>query len=113
MRMKATRLPMKTYISVLSNTNIVSKGLEIMGDPMRKEVGMVRKKIEMANREIKSLSQSCQKKEREYKEIHEAFDEKNKEKAHLVSILMELLAESERVRVKKLEEINKTIGSLR
>ncbi|KAL9301853.1 putative RAB6-interacting golgin [Arabidopsis thaliana] len=62
MRMKATRLPMKTYISVLSNTNIVSKGLEIMGDPMRKEVGMVRKKIEMANREIKSLSQSCQKK---------------------------------------------------
>ncbi|ANM62261.1 RAB6-interacting golgin (DUF662) [Arabidopsis thaliana] len=38
------------------------EGLEIMGDPMRKEVGMVRKKIEMANREIKSLSQSCQKK---------------------------------------------------
>ncbi|KAG7569372.1 RAB6-interacting golgin [Arabidopsis thaliana x Arabidopsis arenosa] len=89
------------------------EGLEIMGDPMRKEVGMVRKKIEMANREIKSLSQSCQKKEKEYKEIQEAFDEKNKEKAHLVSILMELLAESERVRVKKLEEINKTVGSLR
>ncbi|CAL9235745.1 unnamed protein product [Arabidopsis halleri] len=89
------------------------EGLEIMGDPMRKEVGMVRKKIEMANREIKSLSQSCQKKEKEYKEIQEAFDEKNKEKAHLVSILMELLAESERVRVKKLEDINKTVGSLR
>lgn len=53
---------MKTYVSVLNNINIVSKGLEIMGDPMRKEVGMVRKKIEMANREIKSLSQSCQKK---------------------------------------------------
>ncbi|EFH55865.1 hypothetical protein ARALYDRAFT_482609 [Arabidopsis lyrata subsp. lyrata] len=89
------------------------EGLEIMGDPMRKEVGMVRKKIEMANREIKSLSQSCQKKEKEYKEIQEAFDEKNKEKSHLVSILMELLAESERVRVKKLEDINKTVGSLR
>ncbi|KAL1224335.1 hypothetical protein V5N11_035454 [Cardamine amara subsp. amara] len=87
--------------------------LDIMGDPMRKEVGMIRKKIDMANREIKSLSQSCQKKEKEYKEILEAFDEKNKEKAHLVSILMELLTESERVRVKKLEEINKTVGSLR
>ncbi|CAA7060881.1 unnamed protein product [Microthlaspi erraticum] len=87
--------------------------LEIMGDPMRKEVGMLRKKIDMANRDVKSLSQSCQKKEKEYKEILEAFDEKNKEKAHLVSILMELLAESERVRVKKLEEINKTVGSLR
>ena len=33
-----------------------------MGDPMRKEVGMVRKKIDMANRDIKSLAQSCQKK---------------------------------------------------
>ncbi|VVB02309.1 unnamed protein product [Arabis nemorensis] len=87
--------------------------LEIMGDPMRKEVGMLRKKIDMANRDIKSLSQNCQKKEKEYKEIQDAFDEKNKEKAHLVSILMELLTESERLRVKKLEEINKTVGSLR
>ena len=33
-----------------------------MGDPMRKEVGMARKKIDMANRDIKSLAQSCQKK---------------------------------------------------
>ncbi|CAG7865372.1 unnamed protein product [Brassica rapa] len=86
--------------------------LEIMGDPMRKEVGMVRKKIDMANRDIKSLAQSCQKKEKEYKETLEAFNEKNKEKTHLVSMLMELLAESERVRMKKLEEINKTVGAL-
>ncbi|KAJ0255263.1 RAB6-interacting golgin [Hirschfeldia incana] len=86
--------------------------LEIMGDPMRKEVGMVRKKIDMANRDIKSLSQSCQKKEKEYKETLEAFNEKNKEKTHLVSMLMELLAESERLRMKKLEEINKTVGTL-
>ncbi|XP_006291927.2 uncharacterized protein LOC17887193 [Capsella rubella] len=86
--------------------------LEIMGDPMRKEVGMVRKKIDLANRDIKSLAQSCQKKEKEYKETLEAFNEKNKEKAHLVSMLMELLAESERLRIKKLEEINKTVGTL-
>ncbi|CAD5325642.1 unnamed protein product [Arabidopsis thaliana] len=86
--------------------------LEIMGDPMRKEVGMVRKKIDMANRDIKSLAQSCQKKEKEYKDTLEAFNEKNKEKAHLVSMLMELLAESERLRIKKLEEINKTVGTL-
>ncbi|KAL0662612.1 hypothetical protein Bca4012_099449 [Brassica carinata] len=97
--------------------------LEIMGDPMRKEVGMVRKKIDMANRDIKSLAQSCQKKfclteendvdqEKEYKETLEAFNEKNKEKTHLVSMLMELLAESERLRMKKLEEINKTVGTL-
>lgn len=53
---------MKTYISLLNNKNNVSKELDIMGDPMRKEVGMIRKKIDMANRDIKSLSQSCQKK---------------------------------------------------
>jgi RAB6-interacting golgin len=66
--------------------------LEIMGDPMRKEVGMVRKKIDMANRDIKSLAQSCQKKEKEYKDTLEAFNEKNKEKAHLVSMLMEVFS---------------------
>ena len=37
-------------------------GARDYGDPMRKEVGMVRKKIDMANRDIKSLAQSCQKK---------------------------------------------------
>ncbi|XP_010552833.1 PREDICTED: uncharacterized protein LOC104823107 [Tarenaya hassleriana] len=86
--------------------------LEIMGDPMRKEVGAIRKKIDTANREIKSLAQNCQKKEKEYKETVEAFNEKNKEKAHLISVLMELLTESERLRMKKLEEINKTVGTL-
>lgn len=43
-------------------TKKLKQELEIMGDPMRKEVGMVRKKIDMANRDIKSLAQSCQKK---------------------------------------------------
>lgn len=34
----------------------------MLTDPMRKEVAMVRKKIDLINREIKSLGQSCQKK---------------------------------------------------
>uniref|UniRef100_A0A2K1ZAJ6 Uncharacterized protein n=1 Tax=Populus trichocarpa TaxID=3694 RepID=A0A2K1ZAJ6_POPTR len=38
----------------------------------------------MANRELKRpLGQSCQKKEKEYKEALESFNEKNKEKARL------------------------------
>ncbi|XP_035839582.1 uncharacterized protein LOC110912603 isoform X2 [Helianthus annuus] len=36
--------------------------LEVLTDPMRKEVAMVRKKIDVANREVRSLGQSCQKK---------------------------------------------------
>lgn len=36
--------------------------IEVMADPMRKEVANVRKKIDLANREIKPLGQSCQKK---------------------------------------------------
>ncbi|TXG49355.1 hypothetical protein EZV62_025230 [Acer yangbiense] len=86
--------------------------LEVLGDPLRKEVAMVRKKIDMANRELKPLGQSCQKKEKEYKEAIEAFNEKNKEKAQLVAALMEMLAESERLRMKKLEELNKNIESM-
>ena len=33
----------------------------MLSDPLRKEVAMVRKKIDMANRELKPLGQSCQK----------------------------------------------------
>ncbi|KAM1401117.1 hypothetical protein ACFX15_027579 [Malus domestica] len=81
--------------------------LEVMGDPMRKELANVRKKIDMANRELKPLGLSCQKKEKEYKEALERFNEKNKEKAQLVTTLMELLTESEKLRMQKLEELSK------
>lgn len=36
--------------------------LEVLTDPMRKEVASVRKRIDMANRDLKSLGQTCQKK---------------------------------------------------
>ena len=38
------------------------KELEVMGDPMGKEVGNVRKRIDTVKRELKSLGQICQKK---------------------------------------------------
>ena len=36
--------------------------LEALADPMRKEVSLVRKKIDTVNKELKSLGHSCQKK---------------------------------------------------
>ncbi|KAK6228393.1 hypothetical protein SCA6_000733 [Theobroma cacao] len=92
--------------------SMIWEELEVLSDPLRKEVAMVRKKIDMANRELKPLGQSCQKKEKEYKEALEAFNEKNKEKAQLVTTLMEMLTESERLRMKKLEELSKNIESI-
>ncbi|KAK7343910.1 hypothetical protein VNO77_13028 [Canavalia gladiata] len=86
--------------------------LEVLEDPMRKEVAMVRKKIDLANRDLKPLGLNHQKKEKEYKEALEAFNEKNKEKAHLVATLIELLTESERLRMNKLEELCKIIESM-
>ncbi|KAL9388420.1 hypothetical protein Peur_017025 [Populus x canadensis] len=87
--------------------------LEVLADPLRKDVAITRKKIDMANKELKPLGQSCQKKEKEYKEALEAFNEKNREKAQLVATLMELLTESEKQRMKKLEELNKIMESIR
>ncbi|KAM6584267.1 hypothetical protein CsatB_011269 [Cannabis sativa] len=87
--------------------------LEEMTDPLRKEVANVRKKIDMANRELKPLGLSCQKKEKEYKEVLDMFNEKSKEKAQLVSTLKELLAESERLRMVQLEELSKHVASLK
>jgi len=93
----------------------IREELEGLADPMKKEVSLVRKKIDSVNKELKPLGQSCQKKEREYKEALEAFNEKNKEKVQLITRLMEmdqLVSESERLRLKKLEELSKSIETM-
>ncbi|KAE9593149.1 putative RAB6-interacting golgin [Lupinus albus] len=90
----------------------IREELEGLTDPLRKEVGIVRKKIDSVNKELKPLGQTCQRKEREYKEALDAFNEKNKEKAQLVTKLMELVTESEMLRMKKLEELSKNIDTL-
>ncbi|PIA39201.1 hypothetical protein AQUCO_02700410v1 [Aquilegia coerulea] len=94
---------------------VIREELEALTDPMRKEVAAVRKKIDAVNRELKPLGQSVQKKEKEYKEVLDIFNEKNKEKSQLLSKLMEvnsLVGESERLRMKRLEELSKHIDSL-
>ncbi|KAK4396758.1 hypothetical protein Sango_1512400 [Sesamum angolense] len=50
--------------------------------------------------------------EKEYKEALEAFNEKNREKGQLVAKLVELVTESEKQRLKKLEELCKNIDAL-
>ncbi|XP_044482025.1 uncharacterized protein LOC123208556 isoform X2 [Mangifera indica] len=91
----------------------IREELEALTDPVMKEVSVVRKKIDTVNRDLKPLGQSCQKKEREYREALEAFNEKNKEKAQLVSKLMELVSDSEKLRMKKLEELSKSVELLK
>ncbi|WJX79468.1 hypothetical protein P8452_62583 [Trifolium repens] len=86
--------------------------LEALADPMRKEVSVVRKRIDSINKELKPLGHTCQKKEKEYKDALEAFNEKNREKVQLITKLMELVGESERLRMKKLEELSKNIDSM-
>ncbi|KAE9590865.1 putative RAB6-interacting golgin [Lupinus albus] len=90
----------------------IREELEALADPMRKEVALVRKKIDSVHKELKPLSHNCQKKEKEYKDALEAFNEKNREKVQLITRLMELVSESERLRMKKLEEISKNIDSM-
>ncbi|XP_076906730.1 uncharacterized protein LOC143562955 [Bidens hawaiensis] len=84
----------------------IRNDLEALEDPRWKEGLMVRKKVDLVNKELKSLGQNCQKKEKEYKEALDAFNEKNKEKAQLIARLMELVTESEMVRMKKIEELD-------
>ncbi|KAL8479860.1 hypothetical protein ACS0TY_026190 [Phlomoides rotata] len=91
----------------------IREELEALHDPMKKEVAIVHKKIDLINRDLKPLGLSFQKKEKEYKEALEAFNEKNKEKGQLVTKLVELVTESEKLRLKKLEELCKNIDSLR
>ncbi|KAJ1421350.1 RAB6-interacting golgin [Sesbania bispinosa] len=90
----------------------IREELEALADPIRKEVALVRKKIDSVNKELKPLGHTCQKKEKEYKEALEAFNEKKREKVQLITRLMELVSESERLRMKKLEELSKKIDSM-
>uniref|UniRef100_A0A5B6ZZD2 Putative structural maintenance of chromosomes protein 1A n=1 Tax=Davidia involucrata TaxID=16924 RepID=A0A5B6ZZD2_DAVIN len=69
---------------------VIREELEGLADPMKKEVSVVRKRIDAINKELKPLGQSCQKKEKEYKDVLEAFNEKNKEKVQLITRLMEV-----------------------
>jgi len=87
--------------------------LESLADPMRKDVAQVRKRIDVINKELKPLGSTVQKKEKEYKEALDVFNEKNKEKVQLINKLVELVGESERLRMKKLDELSKSIESLR
>nr|XP_043633599.1 probable DNA double-strand break repair Rad50 ATPase isoform X2 [Erigeron canadensis] len=90
----------------------IQEELEALTDPMKKEVTVVRKRIDTVNKELKPLGQTCQKKEREYKEALDAFNEKNKEKVQLITRLMELVSESEKTRMKKLDELSKSIETV-
>ncbi|KAL8241459.1 hypothetical protein R6Q59_014813 [Mikania micrantha] len=83
--------------------------LEALEDPSWKEGLVVRKRVDLVNKELKTMAQNCQKKEKEYREAIDAFNDKNKEKAQLITKLTELLSESETVRMKKLQELNEKI----
>ncbi|KAF8693292.1 hypothetical protein HU200_038676 [Digitaria exilis] len=90
----------------------IRQELEVMADPTRREVDAIRKRIDKVNKQLKPLGKTCLRKEKEYKMCLDAYNEKTNEKATLVNRLMELVSESERLRMKKLEELNKTIESL-
>ncbi|KAL9171404.1 hypothetical protein ABFS82_04G206400 [Erythranthe guttata] len=83
--------------------------VEALTDPMRKEAAIVCKRIDLITRDLKQFGVNCHKKEKEYKEAVEAFNEKNKEKGQLIGKLVELVTESENLRFKKLDELCKNI----
>ncbi|KAG6417357.1 hypothetical protein SASPL_119511 [Salvia splendens] len=64
--------------------------------------GRLESQITRAEEEAKRLTQ-----EKEYKEAMEAFQEKSNERSQLTTSLMELLNESEKFRMRKLEELSK------
>ncbi|GAB2227047.1 hypothetical protein Droror1_Dr00008847 [Drosera rotundifolia] len=89
----------------------IREELEALGDPLKKEVSQVRKKIDAVSKELKPLGVAVQKKEKEYRDVLDLFNEKNKEKVQLINRLVELVGESEKLRIKKLEELSKSLES--
>lgn len=90
----------------------LKRELEGLEDPTKKEVAEVRKKIECVDRDLKPLKHLCDRKEKELKEATQLFNEKNKHKNELVSRLMEIVTNSERQRMQKLDELNKQLEAM-
>ncbi|XP_068340468.1 uncharacterized protein [Pyrus communis] len=93
--------------------------LEGLSDPMRKDVSQVRKKINAINKELKSLGHTCQKKVTQlgflphsdvnvYCYAYAIMDQfvSGRDEFRLVS-------ESEKTKMKKLEELSNNIESLK
>nr|GMD71314.1 ankyrin repeat domain-containing protein 30A-like [Ipomoea batatas] len=121
-------------IPLLKNSGVISySGSNPMGDDKAEEMtrtalSTFRAKEEEIERRRKEVTDRVQaqlgrmeeeskrlaeiREEKEYKETLDAFNGKSKEKAQLITKLMELVSESERMRMKKLEELSKNVESL-
>lgn len=84
----------------------LKKELETIEDPTKKEVADLRKRIEAVDKELRPMKALCERKERELKDALTTYNDKNAQKAELVGKLFEIVTESEKMRLKKLDEIN-------
>eukprot|EP00898_Chlorokybus_atmophyticus_P002233 jgi/Chlat1/300/Chrsp1S03064 len=88
------------------------KELDLLEDPTKKEVAEIRRRIELVDRELRPLKTLCERKEKELKTALEQYNQKSELKTELVGKLMEVVTESERLRLQKLDELNKHLREL-
>eukprot|EP00245_Coleochaete_scutata_P005796 TRINITY_DN19666_c0_g1_i1.p1 TRINITY_DN19666_c0_g1~~TRINITY_DN19666_c0_g1_i1.p1 ORF type:complete len:228 (-),score=83.76 TRINITY_DN19666_c0_g1_i1:631-1314(-) len=87
----------------------LGKEIAALGDPTKREVADIRRQIENVDRELRPLKAMCEKKEKELKDAVGHYNEKSKQKTELVGRLMEIVTESERIRLQKLDELNRSL----
>ncbi|CAM6103502.1 unnamed protein product [Calypogeia fissa] len=86
--------------------------VDSLEDPTKKEVAEIRKKIESVDKELRPLQLLCAKREKELKEAVEAHNQKAKIKTELVMQLMEIVTKSEKIRMQKLDELNRHLEAM-
>eukprot|EP00249_Psilotum_nudum_P013805 c24523_g1_i1 orf=204-851(+) len=85
------------------------KGLEKLESPTKKKVLDIKKKIDSLEKELTPLTQLRLRKEKELKEAEQAYNQKSNLKLELVTKLTEIVTESERLRMRKLDELKRHI----
>eukprot|EP00270_Netrium_digitus_P019484 TRINITY_DN768_c0_g1_i3.p1 TRINITY_DN768_c0_g1~~TRINITY_DN768_c0_g1_i3.p1 ORF type:complete len:240 (-),score=65.20 TRINITY_DN768_c0_g1_i3:249-968(-) len=88
------------------------KELESIEDPTRRDVSELRRKIEVVDKELRPLKAICDRKEKELKEAVQLYNEKSQKKTELVGKLFEIVTESEKMRLTKLEELNRYLQAM-
>nr|XP_007162863.1 hypothetical protein PHAVU_001G187400g [Phaseolus vulgaris]ESW34857.1 hypothetical protein PHAVU_001G187400g [Phaseolus vulgaris] len=93
--------------SALSTFRAKEEEIERKKMEVREKVQLQLGRVEEETKRLATIRE-----EKEYKDALESFNEKNREKVQLITKLMELVSESERLRMKKLEELSKNVDSM-
>mmetsp|Transcript_41531 Transcript_41531/g.111311 ORF Transcript_41531/g.111311 Transcript_41531/m.111311 type:complete len:211 (-) Transcript_41531:37-669(-) len=88
----------------------IRRELEKLEEPMRRDVSLIRTRLETLDRDLLFATKEHARKKKEYEEAAEALDKKRQEKSMLAEHLRMIIHDNEQRKASKLEELMHKLG---